>query len=679
MDSISDLYRDGEVYLVTRERLKLGHAYRGVSGRCPKCAAFLPEDADTNARRRLRCTAVQHLPANLWAEWTRQLAQALLPAAPTDGIVQQAIGNHRTLRRRAQRPAGSFTDLGLIRQLAVGVGHKLLKTVSARRNDMPETMKSLGILLLALADALGRLDLALRFFHRLDRYRKRSYYGYDPVGNTVDTLVAITEDLQQSSRPQVDALLEALELIAARSHWTKGEVCGEPLFQATGPARYPLARYISRRCRDRFDLVVLDEVHEASNKGTAQQKSLHRLIQLGAPVLAMTGTIGGGYPSSLFANLQALSPDFRRDFARNQQADFVRRYGLEVVEVRARKDADPDQIDFGSMSDRERHCKTRRLREAPDIMPEAILRYILRQGVIMHLSDLEDELPEKTEHVHLIEPETQDDRDLLRAYRRLLADVKTQMGKDRFTAGRAGKLGGALAQLGSYLDRSALGPYVVAYPDGEAVATGEAFSPETITAKEQWLLDTLQAEIAEGRRSMVFLRHTRTGLAQRLQTLIAEHVTERVAFLDSQKVSTRKRQAWIDRQVHKQRAEVLIVNPVAVATGLNNLAKCSIPDLPGFSTAIWYQLCYDARVCRQAADGRLLRIGQTQPVRIHYAAWAGTTQAIGLDLVRRKIEASRRVDGLTVRDALSGATADEDGAVAALAIGQAILRRLEAA
>ena len=50
--------------------------------------------------------------------------------------------------------------------------------------------------------------------------------------------------------------------------------------------------------------------------GSAQQRAAHRLVQLPrVPVIALTGSLMGGYASSLFANAWALSQRFRQPAA----------------------------------------------------------------------------------------------------------------------------------------------------------------------------------------------------------------------------------------------------------------------------------------------------------------------------------------------------------------------------
>ena len=672
VQAISDLRLEADFYVVSRETLKLGHAVQGLAKRCPKCYAPVREDADKNARRRLRCDAQRHRPIDTWAKLAERLAVALLPAYPKNLKISRFLRG-RILQLRTRRPAGAMDHAGVV-ATAVEVYQALVAAAKGDRSSIHwDRLSAMIGVFRDLAHGLERESLGAAALDRLGRQirsRQTAYSNDWRPGQFFGGARSLREGVVDA--PIEYYLVKALEDLSELGRWEHSEPCGEPLFGADaegGPRRYPLARYIVRFMPDRFNLFVLDEIHEAGNKGTAQQKALHRLARLGPPVLALTGTLSGGYASSLFQNLHALSPSFRSEFSRGDVTSFVRKYGLEVVEVKALKGVDLNRINYGSRSDREQLCSTRRLREAPDIMPSAILRYVLPQGLMVHIEDLE-ELPAKHEETVLLEVETEHDRAVHREYWRILEDVLERVRQDRFVEDRAGKLFGALAQMGSYLDRAALKEFEVCYPDGEHVTTGSQLNGD-LTVKERYLVQRLRAEIDEGRRVIVYLRHTGSGLPQHLIPIIREHVTPGVVFLDSKKVPARRRQEWIHKEVNLQRADVLIANPVAVATGINNLATNTVEGLPGFSTAICFQEFFDARIFRQACDGRLLRIGTENEVRIVRLGWADSTQEHALDLLSKKVESSRRVDGLS-------AGANEEDLLAALAIGQAIAQRLQA-
>jgi hypothetical protein len=232
-----------------------------------------------------------------------------------------------------------------------------------------------------------------------------------------------------------------------------------------------------------------------------------------------------------------------------------------------------------------------------------------------------------------------------------------------------------LVELPSYLDRAADDQpvYELRYPEsvgGEWIATGKQFPADWKSPKERWLLERVGEHLGEGRKVIVFLRHTGTPeLPRRLLELLGE-VTQKAVWLDAGKVPTHKRQAWIDEHVIAPEVEVLLVNPNAVRTGLNNLIA--------FSVALWYELDYSASTWRQA-NGRLHRIGQTKPVTLELPYYAGTAQEVAFELVAKKVSASLQVDGLDLQAALeaAGASEEETGAVAtAMSLGEAVYRAL---
>ena len=173
-----------------------------------------------------------------------------------------------------------------------------------------------------------------------------------------------------------------------------------------------------------------------------------------------------------------------------------------------------------------------------------------------------------------------------------------------------------------------------------------------------------------GEKVLVFLRHTGTPELPARLLRILRPIAPSITWLDAAKVPTAKREAWIDQHVLQKDVQVLLVNPNAVRTGLNNLVS--------FSHALWYEMDLSTTTYRQA-NGRLHRIGQTRPVHIATPYYAGTAQEILLDLIAKKTTASLQVDGLDLQAALeaAGASAEETSALStALSLGQAVHRAL---
>ena len=92
--------------------------------------------------------------------------------------------------------------------------------------------------------------------------------------------------------------------------------CAGHLWQAdkSGPARYPLADYVKHRMKGFFELLVGDEVHEYKGRGSAQGIAAGVLADVGGKSLSLSGTLMGGYSSTLFHLLYRFSPELRTDF-----------------------------------------------------------------------------------------------------------------------------------------------------------------------------------------------------------------------------------------------------------------------------------------------------------------------------------------------------------------------------
>ncbi len=674
VESAGDLAKPAQIYILSREAAKLGHGHRGVEGRCPRCGASIETTATANATRRLRCEALPRRPVGRAARLAMDLAILLAPSCPKDPLVAELV-TAPALRRRLDRPARPLAVDRL-----VDFHDRLLREIEIlfRANDDEEQAILLPLvkLLVHFDTVLGTGDRAIPVLADLAQGPEPATWG--PHAWVRSVLAALKD--QQSVAPferfetRARELLGVLETLHSLATWEERGPCGEPLYQAIPkPRRYPLARYILRRHPRDFSILILDEAHEFNQAGSAQSKAAHRLTGLpGVPTIVLTGSLMGGYASSLFANFWALSPAFRAEFGRDDRAAFIARYGFRKIlvshENRPRK--------LGTHTDREVGSKTT-IGEAPGLMPNFILKHLLPVAALVHKGDLDVELPPLTEvPVAITVPE--DDpmaRELLAEYERLQNELLSRIRADRFDPERAGRLLGALVELPSYLDRATeeLPPFEIRYPeelDGELIATGEAFPADWRTPKEAWLLDRVRQALGRGEKVLVFLRHTGSPeLPARLLKLLGE-VTPKAAWLDAKKVPSARRETWINEHVLARGVEVLLVNPNAVRTGLNNLVS--------FSVGLWYELDLSTTTYRQA-NGRLHRIGQTREVTIETPYYAGTAQEVTFELIAKKTTASLQVDGLDLQAALEAAGASDEETAAlstALSLGQAVYRAL---
>ncbi|HMA37992.1 MAG TPA: hypothetical protein VKY74_26315, partial [Chloroflexia bacterium] len=473
--------------------------------------------------------------------------------------------------------------------------------------------------------------------------------------------------------------------------------CGEALYQVVPtPRRWPLARYIARKRRRLFDLVVLDEMHEYNTVGSAQEQAAHLLLKLGVPAIGLTGSLSGGYASSVFANLWAFSARFRAQFGYHDKGKFVRRYGyLKVLKVLPERGLGPQLREYGKASMRAEYSEDpliRELGESPGFLPALIVDHLLGMTAIILKEDLGIALPPVVEQpaALVVAQDNAVGQKLLANYRHLESRLLEQIGRDRWDKDLRGRLLGALAELPGFLDLAtddvgnAVGKdgrprYEVRYATGcvaggQLVASGELIPAGELLPKECWLLEQLEAQLKRDRNVVLFVRHTGNArFIARLQRLIREHLRITPALLDASKVPPHNREDWIRQAAIAMHRRVLLTNAEAVKTGLNCLT-------PYFKTAIWYELTYNALTYRQA-NGRVHRIGSdpAHPIEILVPVYARTAQEIALDLQARKLTASLQLDAGSVESALQAAGASgkgaEDAAIQQLAmssLGQAI-------
>jgi len=459
-------------------------------------------------------------------------------------------------------------------------------------------------------------------------------------------------------------LQQALHALAPLAVWTDTEPCGEAVHQAVPePRRVPLASYIAARHPRLFDFFVFDEAHELASQDSAQGRATSRLAYLGAPRLYLTGSVMNGYAESLFQLLWDVSPAFREEFDRSARPAYLQRYGYQRRYV-SHESTDGKVHAFGAVTDRVER-KEKPLGPAPGVLPLLVLRHLLPVAVTLQMEDLGDGLPPCREIPVPVTPTPE----LAALHNRVAKKLIEQIRQDAFSP-LAGKLWGQMAELPSHLDRATAdtgntehGVYRVAYPEsvgGAVIIEAAPFPASTRLPKETWCLDTIRAELAEGRNVLVFGWHDK--VLPRLQRVLTEALGEPVALLDANKVAAAKRQDWIDREVIAKRRRVLVVNPVAVQTGLNNLVW--------FATAIYTENPMCNPIVYRQSKGRIHRLGQTLETRVYFPYYQGTTQEALHRLLLQKVAVSMAVDGLDAQGALEAAGASEDVTLAGMALGK---------
>ena len=430
--------------------------------------------------------------------------------------------------------------------------------------------------------------------------------------------------------------------------------CRSPLWQADpkGPKQYPLSDYIKKRMKGFFDLLTADEVHEYKGRGSAQGIAAGVLADACGRSLTLTGTLSGGYSSTLFHLLYRFSPAIRTEFGRSEEGRWIQRYGFEEHTIG--KD-DGDSVEDGRYSRRRRYRKV--VREWPGLAPAALF-HLIGNSVFLRLSDVASGLPSYEEQILLSPMDSEPDSygyTQRGAYGTLYEKLREAL-KDALANGSRKLLSTYLQSLLAYPDGCTRGETVLDPDSGDVLVQVPPLSEEKLYPKEKALVDLVAAERLEGRRVLVYATHTGTrDVTGRMSDILTRHGF-RVAVMKADAVAPDRREAWVAQQVEKG-IDALICHPRLVQTGL---------DLVQFPTICWAETDYSVYVMRQASR-RSWRIGQTRPVKVVFMAYRGTLQADALKLVAKKLQSSLAVEGELPEDGLAAYGDEGDDIMLALA------------
>ena len=440
--------------------------------------------------------------------------------------------------------------------------------------------------------------------------------------------------------------------LARRKRWCPE--CGSALWQAdrTGPKRVPLADYVKQRLRGFFELLIADEVHELKGRGSAQGIAGGVLADACGRSLSLSGTLMGGYASTLFHLLYRFSPEIRGEFARNEEQRWVERYGF--VEHTVGRD-DGDSLEDGRTSRRKKFRKV--VRERPGLAPAALF-HLIGNSVFLRLSDVAAGLPPYEEQVLLSSMDTEPDGNGLSqrgAYDELFGTLRAALA-DALSKGSRRLLATYLQTLLAYPDGCTRGETVLDPESEELLVQVPPLPEDRLYPKERALVDLVAAERLAGRRVLVYVTHTGTrDITGRMEDFLSRHGFK-VAVMKADAVPPERREAWVAKRV-EEGVDVLVCHPQLVQTGL---------DLVEFPTVCWFETHYSVYTMRQASR-RSWRIGQTEPVQVVFMAYRNTLQADALKLVAQKLQSSLAVEGELPEDGLAAYGDDGDDLMLALA------------
>ena len=387
-------------------------------------------------------------------------------------------------------------------------------------------------------------------------------------------------------------------------------------------------------------------------RGSAQGIAAGILADVCGKSLSLTGTLLGGYSSTIFHLLYRFSPEIRTEFGRSDEHRWIQRYGFEEITVGK---PDDHAVEDGRNSRRRKYRKV--IRERPGLVPSALF-HIIGNTVFLRLADVASGLPDYEEKILVSSMDSEEDAtgySQRTAYNTVFEELRKELAA-ALKSGSKRLLATYLQTLLAYPDGCTRGETVFDPRTGDVIVQVPPLSEEKLYPKEKALIDLVAAERLEGRRVLVYVTHTGTrDITGRMDDILTRHGFS-VAVMKADAVAPNRREAWVADRV-QEGIDVLICHPRLVQTGL---------DLIDFPTIIWDETDYSVYVVRQASR-RSWRIGQTRPVKVVFMSYRNTLQADALKLVAKKMQSSLAVEGELPEDGLAAYGDDGDDMMMALA------------
>lgn len=408
-------------------------------------------------------------------------------------------------------------------------------------------------------------------------------------------------------------------------------------FPARGAYRtYALSSYIKRKYKGKIYGLIVDELHEYSNK-SGQGEAMAELYGTAKKVVGMTATLINGYSSGIFHLLYRICPaQMRKDNKRYENpSKFDAEYGV-IQNIYVEQEPEYN-------SNRRTVQSKKNSRLLPGVSPLVYSRFLLDKAAFLSLTDMGKDLPEYEEiPVALKMPAAVEAE-----YKEIEKELKFVLKNDKKAAKKI--LSAYLNLLTAYPDQ----PYEqkpVYHPlDGHPIVTPEdTVAPGTILPKDEEVLNIVERKIAAGEKVLIYTNWTRLDSQMRLQTLLTARGWNTIIM--PAKVKPAKREQWVADRLSAG-LQVLIANPTLVQTGL---------DLNAFTTLIFYDTGYKLFTLRQASR-RSWRINQTAPrVEVYMFYYQDTMQHKAIKLMASKLAVAGIIEGSFSEEGLAAMSECED-------------------
>jgi len=505
------------------------------------------------------------------------------------------------------------------------------------------------------------------------------------------------------------------------------KVCGEPMYNYTSrPYRWSLARLVQKKLKRMFSYLIVDECQEQKSDESAQSMACGKLLAGVDHVLAMTGTIIGGYANHLFPLMMRITPNSLKEegFEWGKDMAFSEAYG-KIDHIITTKEQGNDGPSVGgnvkSMRRASSGSRSERKVVRPGVMPTMFGRHMIGSSMFIKLEDVSDNLPDLFEYIGGPNLDHGDD-DRSKAASDGWFDTACDMEPDqkieyeRVTAtlelaNRDLLIRGSMKLLGAYLwttmdypdrpfgwdhdpevkkalDRAVAeredalihGVKVDAYPPklGHTVGYWEKPGIRTIDNFTGVVTPKSLPEDVTYPKEQALIDICLKQKADGTQTWVYVQMTGKRNIQDRLKGLLEREGLKVgilrandvepierEEWIEKNGRDydVMISHPQLVSTGLDLFSPN--PGGHNYSTIVFYETGYNLFTMRQAAR-RAWRIGQPRDCRVYYMYYRDTMQHKAMSLMSKKMAAAQALEGEFSEEGLA-AMAGEDNLQMALA------------
>lgn len=452
---------------------------------------------------------------------------------------------------------------------------------------------------------------------RMEEFIKRTELTY--TTSSSGSVVPLTK----RHKKVLDNFKKALKIV-------KGE---EKPKRPISPKKVPLSMYIRKKMKNHFTHLICDELHEYQNANSSRSMSLVDLVTTIPVIVRGTGTLMNGYARSRFFNDFIMYPEKlkRAGFSHNDIESYQASFGVVEKSYKLNRKTNKRSANYS--------------KQKPGISPVIFPMFLQDSSVFINMADLESDLPKLTREDPI---SVYADDEVKRGYDGLAQAIAKSGSRN----GRS--FSSKIPALYAYLDMPTI-QREIKDEDGNVLHTTKPVSP-SVDRKLEELIKIIEQNKASGRRVIVYTHYTSDGvnnyLSNKLKeegfnvtTLNKEGEQSMSTTGDLVRVKKDNREAFVKEEV-KKGADVLIVNPTLVQTGVN---------LIDFHSIVYYQLSYQVYTIRQA-DRRTWRIGQTKDCSIYFLYYKDTIQEDIAKLMATKIVAAEAIEGDMDADGLASIT-----------------------